>query len=120
MSERDWDKFVRVIRSDGTERTVPLAAWNEDLERRVLDAGGRFEMPDEDPTPPPFVAKEKKKKTQREQDLDLIQSVLNIEKGLTTWEVEFADDAWKWLQSHQELTTRQRSKAEQIEREKGT
>lgn len=48
----DWNRFVRVIRADGSERTLPLAAWTEDLEQRVLEAGGRVVMVDEAPETP--------------------------------------------------------------------
>lgn len=43
----EWSQYVRVIRADGTVRQVPLGAWNSGLAQRVLEAGGRFELPGE-------------------------------------------------------------------------
>lgn len=113
----DWDRFVRVIRADGSERTLPLVAWTEDLEKRALEAGCRIVMPEDKPPaakpPPP------KNNRPGQSDRDLVQALLDIEAGLTDWEVEFSESLSRWLDSHDTLTNKQRAKAEQILAEVG-
>ncbi|MDF1665297.1 MAG: hypothetical protein P1V97_26275 [Planctomycetota bacterium] len=42
----EWNLFARVIRADGSERQVPMGSWNSGLAQRVLESGGRFELPE--------------------------------------------------------------------------
>lgn len=114
----DWSRFVRVIRADGEERTVPVAAWSDDLAERVLGLGGEFIHPDDEaapeakPPPPPPPMKQSP-------DADLVLKLLNVESGLTPWELEFAESLAKWLDENDTLTNKQRAKAEQILAELG-
>lgn len=52
--------------------------------------------------------------SQREEDLDLVQSLLDIEESLTDWEIEFAESISKRIDTWDRLTDKQREKAESI------
>lgn len=51
-----------------------------------------------------------------EEDEDLVAELCEIESGLSDWEVEFVDSIARHLENFGTLTTRQRTKAEQIAR----
>lgn len=115
----DWNRFVRVTRSDGSERTLPLAAWTEDLAKRVLESGGSFVLPQEAenrfaPFPDEETREEKpqpKARTRREADLETIDILLGLLDVLTPWECEFTESLSNWLKNHDTLSTKQRDKA---------
>lgn len=48
------------------------------------------------------------------EDADLVEELLDIESGLTEWEVEFVESLARWMDNHSSLTYKQRSKAEDI------
>lgn len=47
-------------------------------------------------------------------DRKLVQELLDIEEGLTDWEVEFAESVSRWLDTRERLTDAQRRKVEAI------
>ena len=50
----------------------------------------------------------------RAEDVDLVNELLEAESGLTDWEVEFAESLSRWLESHHDLTKKQRDRAEAV------
>ena len=57
---------------------------------------------------------------QRDEDRGLVHELLDIEKGLTEWEVEFTESLSRWLETHETLTEKQRVKADEILMQKGS
>ena len=55
----------------------------------------------------------------RGEDQGMVDDLLNIEEGLTTWEVEFAESLHRYLKNYPTLTETQRSKVREILDEKG-
>lgn len=115
----DWDRRVRIIRTDGSERTLPLAAWTDDLEQRCLQAGCKVIKPvDEEqhyePPAPAPLSEAVPVPSQREEDLGLVEVLCSFDKGLTPWEVDFVDSLSRWLDDYEVLTDRQRATAKKI------
>ena len=54
-----------------------------------------------------------------EEDNELVESLCEIDEGLSEWEVEFVESLSKWLEWNATLTAKQRTKALQIFEEKG-
>lgn len=53
--------------------------------------------------------------TQFERDEELVEQLLDVESGLTEWEVDFIDNLGRQVIDQQrELSEKQRAKAEQI------
>lgn len=52
-------------------------------------------------------------------DRDLVDDLLAIDHGLTTWELDFIESIDTWLAEHGSLTEKQREVAERIYKEKG-
>lgn len=53
-----------------------------------------------------------------ERDKQDVQKTLDVEHGLSSWEVEFLDSLWQWLKSAP-LTPKQRAKLDQIMEDNG-
>ena len=47
-------------------------------------------------------------------DADLVKALLDVEEGLTGWELDFADSIAKQVEAGRELSDKQREKIEQI------
>ena len=52
-------------------------------------------------------------------DRELVDALLAIEAGLTSWEIDFIESIDAWLDEHGELTVGQREVADRILDEKG-
>ena len=52
-------------------------------------------------------------------DRTLVELLLAIESGLTTWEIDFIESIDAWVGEHEELTEQQRAVAERILNDKG-
>jgi len=52
-------------------------------------------------------------------DQELVDALCDIEDGLSGWEMEFADSLSKWLKENDDLTPKQRAKADEIWKDKG-
>ena len=56
---------------------------------------------------------------QHDEDKGLVNELLDVEEGLTSWEVNFAESLDQWMKTHETLTDPQRKKAEEILKDKG-
>lgn len=52
-------------------------------------------------------------------DEDLVGALLDIEEGLSEWELSFTESIDKWFEQYGYLTVGQRKKAEQIWEDRG-
>ena len=52
-------------------------------------------------------------------DTDIVEELCEIDSGLTEWELEFVDSINEWVDCGNQLTEKQRKKAESILQEKG-
>lgn len=114
----DWNRFVRVIRSDGSERTMPLAAWNDELAERVLMAGGKFVLPEDPKDKPPPKIQNYLVSSQGQEDEETPEGVKELlldidEDKLNDKERGFLETVKDW---HGPLTVRQLAWATSIVR----
>lgn len=108
----EWNLFARVIRADGSEGQVPMGSWNSGLAQRIIESGGRYELPSR----PQEKSEQKSVKLlgSRVEDQMRVDVLLSLSHLLNEKDLSAVEKLSARLESGKSLTQNQASKLDKI------